>query len=250
MQYFPKNLFCTIRNLIEMLTGNHTGALGASNGSCFGVATCGGPISIVGNSRDSRCPAGDVGGLLMFRSVARVVVPVGILSVSVLASLANAQISPDLPDPTMAPNPLTKTLSIFRSNMQDKIMKSADAMPESNYSYRPTKDVRSFAEILNHVADISYYLCSTAKGEAPPARATSKGSKTEIMAYVKGAFDYCDGVYAVFTDAHLNDRGDFWGHKTNKMFILTQVADHDALHYGNLVTYLRLNGLEPSGGWF
>jgi hypothetical protein len=42
--------------------------------------------------------------------------------------------------------------------MQDKIMKSADAMPESKYSYRPTKDVRSFAEILNHVADISYLL--------------------------------------------------------------------------------------------
>ena len=75
--------------------------------------------------------------------------PVGILSVSVLASVANAQISPNLPNPIAAPNPLTMTLSIFRSNMQDKIMKSAEAMPESKYSYRPTKDVRSFAEILN-----------------------------------------------------------------------------------------------------
>jgi uncharacterized damage-inducible protein DinB len=167
-----------------------------------------------------------------------------------LASLATAQISPDLPNPTTAPNPLTKTLSIFRSNMQDKIMKSADMMPESKYSYRPTKDVRSFAEILTHVADISYYLCSNMKGEAPSAMATAKGSKTEIMAYLKGAFDYCDGAYSGFTDAHLNDAADFWGHKTNKMFILTQVGNHDALHYGNLVTYLRLNGLEPSGGWF
>jgi len=164
--------------------------------------------------------------------------------------MANAQISPDLPNPITAPNPLTKTISIFRSNMQDKIMKSAEAMPESKYGYRPTKDVRSFAEILNHVADISYALCSNARGEASPATATAKGSKTEIMAYLKGAFDYCDGVYSGFTDAHLNAPADFWGHKTNKMFILTQVANHDALHYGNLVTYLRLNGLEPSGGWF
>ncbi len=187
----------------------------------------------------------------MFRSIARVVVPVGMLSVSVLASLANAQgISPNLPNPTMAPNPLTTTISIFRSNMQDKIMKSADEMPESKYSYRPTKEVRSFAEILNHVADISYILCSNVKGEANPATATAKGSKTEIVAYLKGAFDYCDGVYSGFTDAHLNDPADFWGAKTNKMFILTQVANHDALHYGNLVTYLRLNGLVPSGGWF
>jgi uncharacterized damage-inducible protein DinB len=192
----------------------------------------------------------DVGGFLMFRSIARVVVPVGMVFVSVLASLANAQISPSLPNPIAAPNPLTTTLSIFRSNMQDKIMKSADEMPESKYSYRPTKDVRSFAEILNHVADISYTLCSNVKGEATPATATAKGSKTEIMALLKGAFDYCDGVYSGFTDAHLNDPADFWGAKTNKMFVLTQVANHDALHYGNLVTYQRLNGLVPSGGWF
>ncbi len=187
---------------------------------------------------------------LIFRSIARVVVPVGMVSVSVLASLASAQISPNLPNPIAAPNPLTTTLSIFRSNMQDKIMKSADAMPESKYSYRPTKDVRSFAEILNHVADISYTLCSNAKGAANPATPTAKVSKAEIIAYLKGSFDYCDGVYSGFTDAHLNDPADFFGVKTNKMFILTQVGNHDALHYGNLVTYLRLNGLVPSGGWF
>jgi hypothetical protein len=46
------------------------------------------------------------------------------------------------------------------------------------------------------------------------------------------------------------ERADFFGFKTNKMFLLTQVGNHDALHYGNIVTYLRLNGLEPSGGWF
>jgi uncharacterized damage-inducible protein DinB len=167
-----------------------------------------------------------------------------------LASLASAQVSPSLPNPTSAPNPLTTTLSIFRSNMQDKIMKSADEMPESKYSYRPTKDVRSFGEILNHLADISYTLCSNVKGEANPISATAKVSKAEVKAYLKGSFDYCDGVYSGFTDAHLNDPADFFGVKTNKMFILTQLGNHDALHYGNLVTYLRINGLMPSGGWF
>ena len=185
----------------------------------------------------------------MFRSIARVVVPVGMVSVSVLAYLANAQISPSLPNPITASNPLTTTLSIFRSNMQDKIMKAAEAMPESKYSYQPTKDVRSFAEILNHLADISYTLCSNAKGEANPATATAT-AKTKIMGRLKGGFDYCDGVYSGFTDAHLNDPADFFGAKTNKMFILTQVGNHDALHYGNLVTYLRSNGQVPSGGWF
>ena len=209
MQYFPKNLFCTIRNLVEMLTR---------------------PIPSQSTS---------VGTW-------RIVLAVVALNLT-LASLANAQISPNLPNPTGAPNPLT-TLSIFRSYMQAKIMNAADAMPESKYSYRPTKDVRSFGEIVTHVADKSYYLCSNAKGEAPPATATANGSKTEIVAYLKGAFLYCDGVYSGFTDAHLNDPADFFGFKTNKMFILTQAGNHDALHYGNLVTYLRLNDLVASRG--
>jgi len=210
MQFFMKNLFRTILNLSEMLTR-------------------------LIPSRSTRV------------GTWRIVLAVGVLNLT-LASLANAQ--QGMPNPIMASNPLTTTLSIFRSNMQDKIMKSADAMPESKYSYRPTKDVRSFAEILNHVADISYTLCSNVKGAANPAAATAKVSKTEIMAYLKGSFDYCDGVYSGFTDAHLNAPADFFGTKTNKMFLLTQVGNHDALHYGNLVTYLRLNGLEPSGGWF
>jgi uncharacterized damage-inducible protein DinB len=212
MQYFPKNLFRTIRNLSEMIT-----RLIPSQSTRAGTW--------------------------------RIVLAVVALNLT-LAFLANAQISPNLPNPTGAPNPLTTTLSIFRSNMQDKIMKAADAMPESKYSCRPAKDVRSFGEIVTHVADISYVLCSNVKGEATPATATAKSSKTEILAYLKGAFDYCDGTYSGLTDAHLNDPADFFGAKTNKMFILTQVGNHDALHYGNLVTYLRLHGLAPSGGWF
>src|ERR1700676_5539856 len=136
----------------------------------------------------------------MFRSIARVVGLVGMVSVSVLASLANAQISPNLPNPIMAPNPLTTTLSIFRSNMQDKITKATDEMPESKYSYRPTKDVRSFSELLDRVANISYRLCSGVKVEPPPAMVNAAGSKTKMKARLKGAFDYCDGVYSGFTD--------------------------------------------------
>jgi uncharacterized damage-inducible protein DinB len=225
MQNFPKNHSCAIHNSIEMLTR-------------------------LNPFQSPRVVTRRIVLAFMFRSIARAAAPVGILSVSVLASVANAQISPNLPNPIAAPNPLTMTLSIFRSNMQDKIMKSAEAMPESKYSYRPTKDVRSFAEILTHVADISYTLCSNVKGEANPATPTAKASKAEVMAYLKASFAYCDGVYSGFTDAHLNDPADFFGVKTNKMFVLTQVGNHDALHYGNLVTYLRINDIVPSGGWF
>ncbi|MGB2642848.1 MAG: DinB family protein [Candidatus Acidiferrum sp.] len=186
----------------------------------------------------------------MFRSIARFLVPVGMVCFCVLAPLANAQVSPDLPNPIAAPNPLTTTLSIFRTNMQDKIMKAAVMMPESKYSYRPTKEVRSFSEIVTHIADISYFLCSNIKGEKAPAMPAGRSSKADVIAYLKASFDYCDGAYAGFTDAHLNDAADFFGDKTNKMFWLTQLGNHDALHYGNLVVYLRINGLVPTGGWF
>jgi uncharacterized damage-inducible protein DinB len=224
MHYLARNLFYMIRNLIEMLAR-------------------------VIPSQSPGVRIWRIARALMFPSIARFVVLGGMASF-VMAPLANAQIAPNLPNPGTAPNPLTATLSLFRSNMQDKIMKAADTMPESKYSYRPTKDVRSFAELLTHVADISYYLCSNMKGEAHPAVDAGKGSKTEIIAYLKGSFDYCDVAFSGFTDPHLNDPADFWGHKTNKMFILTQAGNHDALHYGNMVTYLRINGLEPSGGWF
>ncbi|MFC5861797.1 DinB family protein [Acidicapsa dinghuensis] len=88
------------------------------------------------------------------------------------------------------------------------------------------------------------------KGEAPPPMASGKTSKAEISAYLKASFQYSDAAFSGFTDDHLNDSAGFWGHETNKMFILTQLGNHDALHYGNLVTYLRLNNLEPPGGWF
>lgn len=225
MQNFPGNHTCAIHNSIEMLTR-------------------------LNPFHSARARTRRIVLAFMFRSFIRVVVPAGMVFVWAFTSLASAQIAPNMPNPIATPNPLTTTLSIFRSNMQDKIMNAADMMPESKYSYRPTKDVRSFGEIVTHVADISYYLCSNMKGMAPPTPASGKTSKTEIIAYLKASFDYCDGAYSGFTDTHLNEPADFWGHATNKMFILTQLGNHDALHYGNLVAYLRFNGLTPSGGWF
>ena len=226
MRYFPKTLFCTIRNLIEMLKKQIP-------------------------SRPTRVGTWHVVLALMFRSMARVVVPVGLVSVSVLASLANAQISPNLPNPIAAPQPMTMTLSIFRSNMQDKIMKAADAMPESKYSYRPTKEGSLVWRDRDSCRGYFLTYCvQTSRVKRTPLRQPRRVRRPKIIGYLKGSFDYCDRVFSGFTDAHLNDPADFWGFKTNKMFILTQVGNHDALHYGNLVTYLRLNGLEPSSGWF
>ena len=137
-------------------------------------------------------------GFLMFRSIARVVLPVGMVCISILATLANAQVSPDLPNPIATPNPLTMTLSIFRSNMQDKIMKAADMMPESKYSL-PADEKRSgsFAEIVTCMwrSILSYFLCSTMKGEATPRRGNCEEFEDRDPGRtLKGSFGYCDGA--------------------------------------------------------
>ena len=133
-----------------------------------------------------------------FRNFARLVVPVGVLCVFALAPLAKAQISPNFPNPIAAPSPLTATQSIFRRNMQDKIMKAAEAMPESKYSYRPTKDVRSFAEILIMSGIYPTFCVQTPRVKRPPpwpARRvrkprlspTSKAHSTTAMACTLGS---------------------------------------------------------------
>jgi hypothetical protein len=90
-----------------------------------------------------------------------------------------------------------------------------------------------------YCASVSHGCLEWIRKQSPDLLSISPaGWQQTKMARLKGAFDYCDGVYSGFTDAHFNDPADFRG------------ANHDALHYGNLVTYLRLNGLVPSGGWF
>lgn len=86
-------------------------------------------------------------------AVVRFVVLGGVISVSIPASLGNAQI---------------------------KIAKAAEMMPESKYSYRATKGVRWFGEIVTHRADISYYLCSNMKGKRLPPAAAGKTSKSRM----------------------------------------------------------------------
>ena len=57
-----------------------------------------------------------------------------------------------------------------------------------------------------------------------------RGSRYTILPFKLHQFAYCDGAYSGFTDAHLNDLADFWGHKTNQLFIVTELGNHDAPH--------------------
>ncbi len=73
-------------------------------------------------------------------------------------------------------------------------------MPEENYSFRTTPQVRTFGEMIAHVADGQLMMCGVVKGEKVTANARSKTSKADLVAALKASFDYCDPVYASMTD--------------------------------------------------
>ena len=127
------------------------------------------------------------------------------------------------------------------------VTQSAEDMPEAKYGYRPTPAVRSFGELVGHVAGSQNLFCATAMGEAPPAEnAVEKAatSKAALVAAMKASNAYCAKAYAQ-SDAAA--RGDvmLFGQKQSRLGALMMNATHDGEHYGNIITYLRMNGMVP-----
>ena len=130
---------------------------------------------------------------------------------------------------------------------KNNILKSAEKMPEENYAFKPTPDVRSYGQILGHIADAQYLFCSAVLGETNPAPGIekSKTSKADLVKALNDAFTYCDKAYNGMTDAHAGEMIKFFGRDQAKLSVLAFNTAHDFEHYGNLVTYLRIKGLVP-----
>jgi uncharacterized damage-inducible protein DinB len=132
--------------------------------------------------------------------------------------------------------------------LKDVLLRSAEKMPQENYAFKPTETVRSFGQILGHVADSQYYFCSKVLGEKDPDPKIeqTKTSKADLITALKGAFAYCDKAYDGITDASAAETvKTFGGEDTPKKDVLTINNMHTVEHYGNLVTYLRLKNIVP-----
>jgi uncharacterized damage-inducible protein DinB len=124
------------------------------------------------------------------------------------------------------------------------ITAAAEQMPEDKYSYRPTDEVRSFGQIIGHVANAEYLFCAPVLGQQAPQMADAEKltSKAEIVAALEAAFKYCDAAYQVGDpDTALQ----FFGQPNTKLSVLAFNMGHAYEHYGNIVTYMRLNGMVP-----
>lgn len=127
------------------------------------------------------------------------------------------------------------------------ITKSAALMPEANYSFKPTPEVRSFGQLLGHVANSLGMICVVpAGGKSPLAGDAEKlATKAEITKALADAFAACDAVWAGVVPGWNTETVTFFGSPQTKMAVLTFNTSHSFEHYGNVVTYLRLKGLVP-----
>ena len=144
-------------------------------------------------------------------------------------------------------NPLSAFNKRSYGQMKVWLLRSAEKMPEENYSFKPTDPVRSFGQVIGHVADMQYLFCSSVLGEKNPALKIeqAKTSKADLIVALTDAFAYCDKAYDGLTDASAAETAKFFGGDTPKLSILSVNVAHSAEHYGNLVTYLRLKNIVP-----
>ena len=144
-------------------------------------------------------------------------------------------------------NPLSEGTKKIYSMLKNDVLKSAEEMPESDYSFRPVATVRTFGELVAHVADGQYEFCSALMPtkEKLPEIEKSKTNKTELVEALKTSFAYCDKAYDSMTDAQAVQTVDFFGRPSARGVVLSYNNAHTDEHYGNLVTYLRMKGLVP-----
>ncbi len=126
------------------------------------------------------------------------------------------------------------------------IIASAEQMPEEHYGFQPTPEVRTFGQLIGHMANAGYAFCSGAMGEERPSmpNAEEMTSKAELVEAIKASFAYCDKAYAM-PEAKAMEQTTFFGRDGSRLWVLNFNATHNAEHYGNLVTYMRMKDMVP-----
>ena len=146
-------------------------------------------------------------------------------------------------------HPLSADVKRDYRNIRDFFIKAAEKMPEENYAFKPSPDVRSFGQQVAHVADDQYNLCAPAKGETRQAAYThiedTLLKKADLIAALREAFAYCDGAYDALTDASGAETVKTMKMDMTRFEMLNWNLWHTWEHYGNIVVYLRMKGLVP-----
>jgi len=144
-------------------------------------------------------------------------------------------------------SPAVGTVRMLWEPMIGYITAAAEELPESTWAYRPTPEVRSFGQLIGHVAGAQYLICAAALGDPPRNEddiEKTRKTKAELVTALKASTQYCTRAYAQ-TDQAARGKTKLFGGERTRLFALGLNATHDAEHYGNIVTYLRINKIVP-----
>lgn len=168
-----------------------------------------------------------------------------LIAITLVCGLLLAQNETSTLPETRADNPLSREIRQAYETVKNNLLKSAEQMPQENYSFKPTSDIRTFAQVIAHAAESQMRTCSAAMGSKKSMDAASKTSKTDLIAALHQAFAQCDKAYEMATDADAaNVISTPHGQRT-KLGALIGNTIHDNEQYGILTVYLRLKGLIP-----
>ena len=185
------------------------------------------------------------------------------LSLAAASAYAQAAKSSPAADASASPSTLTIASAIDRqiSLVEKEVVDAAEAMPEDKFDFSPEKlnlpgsdykGVRTFGEQLKHIAASNYLIWSPITGEKPPDTVNDgKGpdnmkAKAEIIKFVKDSFAFGHKSVATLNSSNLvepiTSRS---GRQTTRLFQATFAAAHCFDHYGQMIEYLRMNGIVP-----
>ena len=126
------------------------------------------------------------------------------------------------------------------------VFEATQLLPAEEFGFRPTTEVRSFGEVVGHIVSSAFLYCSASLGRPIPsmdADLRTNPAKADLLTGLTAAKNYCDGAYSV-TDAQLAESVPERGVAVRAQALIIN-ASHTYEHYGNLVTYLRLQGIVP-----
>jgi uncharacterized damage-inducible protein DinB len=144
-------------------------------------------------------------------------------------------------------NPISASQNKIYTMLSGVVIAAAEKMPEENYGFKPAQDVRTFGQLVGHLADSQYYFCSSVEGETQRGSDAekTKTSKSDLVAALKEAVAYCSKTYAAMTDAKGAEMTKMMNQDFAKLAVLSANTAHDYEHYGNMATYMRIKGIVP-----
>jgi len=185
------------------------------------------------------------------KHIACAVLAAASLSVSLSAQTPPAQQPPQPPPPL--PGLVTEVKTIY-TNIHNFITKSVEQFPADKLTWQPTPAVRSWARLVGHITDYNNGACYLLAGETTrPARvdtadtqesAANKLSKDDLLKGYTESVERCNKAFAAVTEANMAERAGPTSARS-KIGALIYNTSHTNEHYGNIVTYMRLNNLVP-----